>query len=263
MTSPKALAFLKCTAVALLMSAASASSAAPQTFSGESALDAIRDYVTEAAPTETQRIDLVRSFVYRNSVHDALQPYSWDIPRVVGMLWETHAGTGEKAKLNCGPRALAMRSILDHIGIDSRPMMVFTDAGPAHASHTFVEVFNRDTRAWEIQDPDFDVKYLNRDGTVLATADLLSLDLETVIPVSRRGRGWKQNGVDHLRQNYFELAVYFPRDTSTDQHLVLVNVERFDLEKVFTNDGKTFPEYVKKRYRGAPVVEVGRQLRVR
>jgi len=242
-------------AQAAIAPAMSAPATAPDT------LGSIATYINEQARTDTRRIELVRQWVNAKSVHlmdDEYATYAWDTEQVLSRLWKNHVQEGPAPHLACGPRSFAMQAILDRLDLPNRMVAIFTDQGAALQSHTFLEVFNRDSGAWEIQDSDFNVEYHDHSGRKLSTAQMLFMNLKQVEPDSGSVKGWKANGVDHLRSYYFEAAVYFPRNENTGQYLVLVNTDRFDPKRVFPDNRLSFRDYVDQRYRNPPMLELGK-----
>lgn len=222
----------------------------------EESLTSIVAYIADASLDPTERQDLAREFVFTNSIHGEGEPYEWDIPTVLDMLWEAHANDGPLPIIACGPRAAALLAIYDRLGYTSNLVSIFTDAGTDLSSHTFVEVYNAADAQWEIQDPDFGVYYvLTSTGRRLQTQEMLTLNLNEVTPMSPRDEGWLDNNVDHLRMMYFELAVYYPRvTTDSQQHWIYVNNQRMDLDRPLEDTGQTYREYLAERYTGSRIL---------
>jgi len=222
---------------------------------GES-VQSIVYHITDIAASHTDAQDLAREFVFTNSIHGEGEPYEWDIPVVLDMLWDAYVNDGPQPIIACGPRSLALQTIYDNLGYTSNQVSIFTDAGTDVASHTFLEVYNPDTAEWQIQDPDFGVYYvLTATGRRLPANEMIVTNLDDVTPMSPRGEGWWENNVDHLRMMYFELAVYFPRKTTnSQQHWIYVNSMRFDLDKPFEDTGQTFRQYLADKYKGSRIL---------
>ena len=222
-----------------------------------SSIQAITQYIdSKKFSSKADKIDFVRNWVYENSIHkiDAQhEEYAFDTSKVISMLWNTHTSKQDYAHLSCGPRALAMKLILDNLDINSRVIMIFTDNNPQVNSHTFLEVLNIDTERWELHDPDFNIYYIDTEnGDRIATSRLIWGDLDTVAPISINKEGWKDNNVQHLKQDYFEAMMYM-NHLKGDKSVILVNTDRFNAAKVFEkNDNVTFYEFADRHY-GKPI----------
>lgn len=232
----------------------------PTTKEYSKSIEAIRQYInSQEFSSETGRIDFVRKWVYENSIHriDAQhREYAFNTPRVISMLWNTHISKQDYAHLSCGPRAMAMKRILDSLGVKSRVISVFTDNNPQVNSHTFLEVLNTETERWELQDPDFNIYYIDTESKKrIATSRLIWGDLDNVTPISTNKKGWKDNNVQHLKQDYFEAMIYMNhlRTEKTEKSVILLNTDRFNAAKVFEkNNNMTFYEFADRHY-GKPI----------
>jgi len=217
-------------------------------------LKSIHAYLdTQNFRSETARIDFIREWVNQNSIHlidKQHDKYAFNTPQVLSMLWATHQTKENPAHLSCGPRTLAMQAILNELGIQNRMVIIFTDNYPQVRSHTFLEVFNRETLAWEIQDPDFNLYYTNLQTQArVATADLLWGNLETMAPSSQAGTGWEVNEVVHLKQDYFEAMMYMDY-AKAKQSIILINANKFQPTEVFEKNSKlTFYKFANKHYK--------------
>ncbi len=207
---------------------------------------------SQAGSSKSEQARFARQFVYDHSIHridEEHQRYALNTPVVLRMLRDHYRTGRAPPHLSCGPRALALAAILDALSIENRIVDVFSGDYEDVRSHTFVEVFDEQSRRWAIQDPDFDVTYEDRrTGQPVCLMRLILGDLESAIPVSRRGRGWEINQVDHLKKHYFQAARYDTR--ADDCNILVVNTDRFPLAKRFPlNDNMTFQEFSEKNHR--------------
>jgi hypothetical protein len=206
----------------------------------------------EAGRSKSEQARFAREFVYDHSIHaidEEHAQYAWDTSTVLLML-HNHCLTRQRPPhLSCGPRALALQAILDALGIENRAVHVFSGDYDEIRSHTFVEVLDENSGRWVIHDPDFDVAYVDtRAGRQVSLLRLVFNDLESVLPVSRRGRGWEINEVDHLKAHYFQAAKYDVRAGDCD--VLVMNTDRFPVAKRFSgNGGVTFREFSEQSYR--------------
>jgi hypothetical protein len=230
----------------------------PTTKEYQKSIEAIRQYIhSQEFASESDRIDFVRNWVYKNSIHkiDAQhREYAFNTPRVISKLWHTHLSKQDYAHLSCGPRAMAMKNILNSLGIRSRIISVFTDDYPQVYSHTFLEVLNAETKRWELQDPDFNIYYIDLETNKrIATSRLIWGDLDTVVPISKNKKGWKANNVEHLKQHFFEAMMYM-NHLMGEKSVILINTGRFNAGKIFKKNGNvTFYEFVDRQHYGKPI----------
>jgi len=220
-------------------------------------LSVIRKYIeSQDFHSETERIDFIRDWVYRNSIHkiDAEhEEYAFDSSRVLFMLWHSYLTSKDYPHLSCGPRTYAMKAILDDLGISNRIIGIFADDYFGIKGHTFLEAFDRQTRNWEVEDPDFDISYIDiHNRKRLPAADLIWDDLNSVIPVSPTKEGWEQNHVSLLKRDYLG-AMIFDNLWEETKSVILINLDRFPADKFFQeNEVTSFCEFACKRY-GYPI----------
>ena len=213
----------------------------------------IRNYLqSQRFHSETERIDFIRDWVYRNSIHkiDAEHDqYAGDTPRILFMLWRSYQTSKNYSHLSCGPRAHVMKAILDDLQIPNRIIMIFADNYFEINSHTFLEVFDRDTQNWEVQDPDFDISYIDiHNRKRLPGAGLIWGDLNSIIPISPGKKGWEQNHVARLKRDYFG-AMMFINVWEGEKSVILINLDRFSADKFFQKDAVTsFYEFACQHY---------------
>lgn len=131
------------------------------------------------------RINFIRNWVNTNSVHlidEEHDSYAFNVAEVLNRLNNYALGKGAKPHLSCGPRAYAMKAILDFMSIQSRIIDLFglteqDDKSIKVSPHTLIEVMITDADKWELHDPDFNVAYANAITKVyLAAEDMLHLD---------------------------------------------------------------------------------------
>ncbi|MCI5166373.1 MAG: hypothetical protein D3903_09810 [Candidatus Electrothrix sp. GM3_4] len=134
--------------------------------------------------------------------------------------------------------------------------MIFTDNFDNCASHTFLEVFNTDTESWEIQDPDYNIYYVDeRTGNSIATLNLIFGNVDFFTPISDKGKGWGVNNVEQLKENYFEALMYGNPLTAVNP-VILINRDKYNIRKTFKgNAGMTFREFANKSYNKPIVIE--------
>jgi hypothetical protein len=183
----------------------------------QEALDAVAAHVqAKAFADETQKLDYVREWVNKNSIHkidDEHGEYAAKVHLVVPMLWRHHQTSAAPPHLACGSRAYAMKAILHRLGIESRVIDVYKfgaiePTAPQAQSHTFLEVWNRQARSWEIQDPDLNLSYRHTiTGKRVSVFQMVMGNIEETVPMNPSGHGWYHLGLLGNKA-FFKLAVY-------------------------------------------------------
>lgn len=219
----------------------------------KSCSDIIKLIDSKKFKSESERIDFIRNFINTNSIHkidEEHEKYYKNIPKVLRMMYNYYKTGTNVPHLSCGPRSYAMKSVLNNMGIKSRIIQLFSDDYDAVQGHIFLEVFNRDTNRWEVQDPDYNICYKESNGSErLSAARLIFGNLENVVPCSYDNvRGWKQNKVAHIKKHYLGAAMYWNKKKGKQAKAVyLVNKDRFSITKMFKkNGGVNFIQYTKK-----------------
>lgn len=128
---------------------------------------------------------VVRNWIKSHSVHlidDEHDSYAFNLPLVMTRLLNCAKGDGAVPHLSCGPRAYAMKAILDRLNIANRIIDLFGVSGDhllRVSPHTLIEVYAADTQRWSLQDPDFNVVYVNvSDGQPVSLRDALCSDIQ-------------------------------------------------------------------------------------
>jgi len=159
------------------------------------ALDDIAAHVqSKYFSNESEKLDYIRNWVNQNSVHkidEQHKDYAHKTHVTVPMLWRHHLLRDEAPHLACGSRAYAMKLILGRLGIKSRVIDIFTKAGkvrPGVEGHTFLEVWNRETHTWEIQDPDLNVSFQHAVSRKrVSVFQMVMGNIDEVEPINSKG----------------------------------------------------------------------------
>jgi len=202
--------------------------------------------VRSQAFTKAELIDQVRIFVHSNTVHiDAGNKYAaFNTPYALSRMLQTYKSNQKPLHLTCGSRAFAMKAILDYMGIDSRSVNIYTDEEKRLRAHSFLEVENPDTKRWEIQDPEFNVYYVDsKTKERLSSIHMLFYEKERVIPVSKDGlAGWDVNNVQKIYKKF--KAVVYDTKNLDNKSIVIIRRERFDISRRFPeNNNENFIEF--------------------
>lgn len=214
-------------------------------------------------PSMHDRISAIRNWVNTNSVHlidDEHDSYAFHVPTAIKKLNEFNDGTGSRPHLSCGPRAYAMKEILDAMGIESRiiDLFVIRENGRPD-SHTLIEVFNTETCKWELQDPDFNVAYtlVGKSG-VACVAELLQKNDQASYLVD----GYLIENIENLLgtiEKFFDIGVLYRHSYNGGRSCLMLkqssaNLNCFGSTRLLTND---FVRFVKARYFHPKISHIG------
>lgn len=189
-----------------------------------------------------EKTDKIRKFVHQSSVHlidDELYEYLHDSDRILAMLEASYLRKHKQPHLECWTRSNAMIRMAHSIGVRSRKVIVYRSAD-GYLSHTLLEVYNPETSAWEMQDPDYDMFYVDTGKTRRASiTDLVTNPYDAFMPCSDEHTcGWNIGSKEHhdpkVLYDYFGLATFPDGETA----LVLVNDDRFPFSETFMLDGE-------------------------
>jgi len=187
---------------------------------------------------ETGKILKIMVFVNSNSEHLIDQEhakYAFDPVEVLERMSDYSSGKSkQKPHLSCGPRADAMKSLLDAACIVSRRVHVYSNTEGGISSHTFLEVMNPDSNRWECWDPDFNVFFLDPEGAKVGIAELIQGDCEKITPCSPDGiQGWDPTKTARLKRDYFGAALLESSSFSAGMRdgIVITNGKKFDPDK--------------------------------
>ena len=183
--------------------------------------------------------------------------YKYDTEKVVATIYLHHQDPEKNppAHLDCQPCSRALASILHYLGLETRLIALLSDDYDYVASHACLEVYNPDSKTWELHDTGYDVHYVDReDGRVLSALDLLFGDLDQVVPTDDLKSGWDEKFAatpSILRDHYFEVVGYY---YVTKRCFCLINTERIDTKKRFPkNDNANMVEFLNLVY-GQPAI---------
>jgi len=199
-------------------------------------------------------------FVHNNSLHkidDEWKKDAFNIPLVIRKLVSASAGKeDDKPHLSCGPRAYAMRMILQQLGITSRLIGLSSDDFDTIQGHRLLEVYNQDRGIWETWDPDFGVTYV--DKSTQKSVDIMQLvngNLDNIIPMNRTTSGWKETKTQHLKDSYFEMALFESFTNGMTNSIIVINTTRFDTGKVFKDKLNVY-QWARQNYGHPRIIEL-------
>lgn len=202
--------------------------------------------------------DSARTFVYTYTVHlTEEEKHDGKFLNIFSRMLEAYHKDKPPLNVKCAYRAFALEAILDHMDVENRLVHIYTDEYEVLSGHTFLEVRAHDG-SWVIQDPDYDVYYVNKEtGARVATLDLVAGNPNDTKPLSndynctfpKKAEAWRKNGIPVLYRCYFESVLY-----EEERHLI-INIDRFKLEKKFSE--LNFTEFMKQSLGSHKVTLIG------
>ena len=170
-----------------------------------------------------QNVDQVRLFINRNSVHRIDERFYryWKTPeKMIDLMTEHAIQNGPAPHMECSSRAGAMRVILRSLGFQTRAVALYQQDNNKWKSHSFLEVLNPETETWEIQDPDYNIYWINiAAGNRVGTIDLLKEARTKFVPCLAPGNcGWGKKNDEKMKievlYDYFQIASIINRKLS-------------------------------------------------
>ncbi len=143
-----------------------------------------------------------------------------DTKKMIKMMLENESQKSIKPQLSCSARALVMQEILLSLGVQSRIVNYFSEY---NGSHTFLEVFNKKTDEWIIEDPDYNISYkLNGGDKKISLADTIINSNNEFKPCREGLCNWML--ADNLKV-FTGAGLYFNFDHSP---VILINQKKFN-----------------------------------
>ena len=115
-----------------------------------------------------------------------------------GLIAHARDPSTERVHMECSTRARLMEGILRQMAVETRTIGIFATNG-RFSSHSFLDVFNPQSKQWETVDPDYDLYWIDR-----STGNRVSLveaaeKLDDLQPCGRERCGWDLEGRDGRR----------------------------------------------------------------
>jgi hypothetical protein len=188
------------------------------------------------------RSDAVRAFINDHSSHniDAEFYADWPHPYLMAEKVIAHARGARAAPphMECSTRTTLMSAILRQMGFATRRIDIY-DAGTLR-SHTFLEVMNPDTGAWETQDPDYDIYWRRAGSPERVSISEAAGDLDNIVPCGRTSCRWSISSREGTRaealRDYLDFIVVRERASS---RRYTVHTARADPAKVYEHRSRT------------------------
>lgn len=226
-------------------------------------LDQIRTIVSTGAANSTDIIHNTMKFIYENSTHDLVeeginQSYMFEsVESGIDHLIKAYNNPGyDKIMLSCGPRAMLMSYVLSYLSMDSRLVQVYSDENYSFAAHRLLEIYNPDTRRWELWDPDHQVTYIDRktkqriDGLKFVFSDKAD-----ILPVNGSIVGWEENQATNMKKGFDGAILYENQSVTEPGALFSVDSTLYDINKEIYN-GRSLKDMLQDEYRHARLVMV-------
>lgn len=197
-------------------------------------------------------ISLCRTFIFNHSIKKLDLEYSDDISNMFIIAERSMYDSSIKMPMKCDARAHLMRNILYNIGIESRLAHgLYINDNDEVVGHTFLEVFNHSKNAWVVQDPYFNLSYINnytgRPANLLELC-MYPLDTFSLSPNSQPDEFLRQ--MDYFSRIYS--VVVYDRRAQGEVNVVLINKEKLGIGSVheFKENRKysRLCEYLKKNW---------------
>ncbi len=177
--------------------------------------------------------------------------YAYDTPRVLHWMWAHQRGLSQgRPHLSCGPRAYALKALLDRLELTSRLVQVFSTRPASVGAHRFVEVLDPRDGTWSCWDPDHAVRYVQAGSGLPAGADaFVLLGPQHVVPERRGERGWEALQLAWLRDHDFAAVLFEAVDRAIGMRdpVILVDPLRFDPGRAF-DDGERFDAWARRMF---------------
>lgn len=191
-------------------------------------------------------IDSVRNYIQNNSIHKERTKYhktrAFLQDSVIKDMYQYHQGkNGQLPELSCSPRAWVMRRLLLNMGIHSRIVLFNYLDGSKMKSHTIIDVYNEDSKTWELQDPDVGVYFKDTVNNKRVSFYAMK-DMDTLSYVPCRGDScdWKLVYYDLKNKDLFAMVRYYYFKEDYKDQIVLIDsrkienkLDSFDLYKYF------------------------------
>ena len=168
--------------------------------------------------------DYVRNFIHDNSVHKEGTDYhttrAFNTALFIGDIYAYSKGEREDLPhMSCTPAAWAMRSILKAMDKQTRVLLVYNIVDSTLWSHTVMEVYNEDSKVWELHDPDLGVHF--KDTTTNERLSFLSLkdrNEANYVPCNGDSCSWDLVWYDwKKKENLAMVRFYYLKEDYKDQ----------------------------------------------
>ena len=153
------------------------------------------------------KIDTLRRYIVDVTAYEINDEFyrTWrdDNAMAQNILDYAHGKRPDQPPFECATRRGLMSGILKLAGFRTRAIDLY-DSDDNLASHSFLEVFNPETKMWETQDPAYDIHWENKNTGKRASVVTGLSQLKDYHPCGRGGCGWnivsvEQTGAKRLK----------------------------------------------------------------
>lgn len=195
--------------------------------------------------SKTVELDYIRHWIYENTYGTGDTNYvdSFDPRKTLHDIYQSFKEKTNRPPMTCGPRALAMQELLFMLGFETRFVSIFFQNDPnIIGSHSFLEIYNEDTKRWEIQDPLNDVYFIDKEGNRLNSFQISQMKMGEFTPCkSKDNCGGKTLPDEYILLNEsFKIISIKPKN---GDFVVLLNSKYYDKDKIYPVDGTTMEGY--------------------
>jgi hypothetical protein len=211
----------------------------------------IAAFVARGSPGAAATVRAATAFVHGHSEHriDAEHDrYAFDTPRILQwMLAVAQGETTARPHLSCGPRAYALKAVLDELGLRSRLVQVFSTRGEDVGAHRLLEAWDEDAGCWTAWDADHDVTLVDvRTGRPAGVETWVLRGPDAVAPERDGVHGWDALGLAWLRDHDFAALQFESPDRRVGLRdpVILFDPRRFDPARRF-EAGAVFSDWAR------------------
>ena len=190
-----------------------------------------------------QTVDAVRMFINDHSqtkIDAAFHAMNGDtVAFAEGVIAHARDPSVERVHMECSTRAYLMSRVLQAMGVETRGIGIFATSGD-YSSHSFLDVFNGDSRTWETVDPDYDLYWVSKRSGKRTSLAEASADLDDVSPCGRDRCGWDVVSRDgHTPKSLVDKLDILAVNHREKDLRYSVYTPRADLERKLSFEGKT------------------------
>lgn len=187
----------------------------------------------------TQKVARLRSFINDNSQHrqDSEFYATWRDQTYLAQRLVTGVNDQpeNRVHLECSTRTALLTLALEAAGIGTRRIDIYDADGLG--SHTFLDVLNPETGAYETHDPDYDITWRDRATLRPVSIAETATELDQVEPCGRTGCGWQVASRENFKaaklKDYFDFI-----SVKEETRRYTVYTPRAEPETVYEHDGK-------------------------
>ncbi|MDQ7036825.1 MAG: hypothetical protein Q9P01_18925 [Anaerolineae bacterium] len=198
-------------------------------------------YISEQGFTSQFEIaNFTRDFVYTNTDISRQGDYAADFSDAMQSVFNHWANATDAPQLYCNGMSTGMLTVFQEVGIESRLVFLYGAVSGWFTQHTFLEVFNSDTQRWEVQDPTFNLYYVDTEtGERVSAERMVFGDLDTLVGCNTDGTCSREV----ISETVEEYLGAFRSGHAADE--VWINPNRLNISQRITGqENNNFPEFI-------------------